>query len=293
MDIIQDKFVDDQGQEHYTPCKHIGPEIKPKYIIMHCTTTGSPFDRNVTSMLRENYDASVHLLIGRAGEIQQFVPFNNSAAHCGDNHWHNVYNSMDSHSIGIEMLNAGKLTTDNGVDYYKSNFGITYPVPEDERVFYNGEWWQIYPQAQLNSALEIVRLLIHHYPDIKDVLGHNEINPGQRPEDPGPAFPMQWFHAQALGLDESLPITRVHVTTRFVRLFSGPGENYERIGDGFPKNTPLGVLSAENGWSLVHVYPDKREPPYMTGWMQTDSIAVDTLKPRHYHRHKEVVLPSM
>jgi N-acetylmuramoyl-L-alanine amidase len=292
MDIINHKLVDDTGNEHHSPGNYIGPEIHPRYIILHCTATASPFERNVRAFERDGYEASVHLLIGRAGEIHQFVPFNAAAAHCGDNHWHNVYHNMDRYSIGIEMLNAGLLDTDNQLDYYKVNAGITYTIPEDDRVYEKYHWWQIYPPAQLQAAEAGVRLLFQHYSELIDVLGHNEINPVQRSNDPGPAFPLQRFHNRVLGLDENLPVTRVQVTMGYSRLYVGPGNTYESLGAGYPRNTPLGVLRKAEGWSYVHVNPDDAGPPFITGWIPSARITEDTLKPRHYHRPDGIQLPA-
>jgi N-acetylmuramoyl-L-alanine amidase len=288
VEIINDILVDDEGNQHYSPGNYIGPKITPKYIIMHGTATASPFSRNVDAFLIESYTASVHLLIGRAGEIHQFVPFNAEAGHCGENHWHDVYHSMDRYSIGIEMLNAQELDTINQMDYYKKTYGTTYTIPEKDRVLINKNWWQIYPKAQLDAALAVVRLLFQNYQELKDVLGHSEINPKWR-VDPGPAFPMQWFHAKVIGLDENVPITRVHITTRYSRLYDGPGDDHETIGEGLPRNTPLGILSEENGWSYIHLRPDDNNPPFIKGWIQSDRIKEDDLKPRHYHMPPDIL----
>jgi N-acetylmuramoyl-L-alanine amidase len=292
MNIVNHKFVDDDGNEHYAQANYIGPEITPKYIIMHCTATASPFDRNVATMSSKDYKASVHLLIGRAGEIHQFVPFNRRAYHTGENHWHDVYHNMDRHSIGIEMLNTGRLIADEEENFSKSSGGITYIIPPEDRVLINSKWWQIYPQAQLDAAHSLVKLLFQYYPELKDILGHNEINPAWRPDDPGSAFPMQWFHATILGVDENLLITRVQITSGYSHLYAGPGDTYERVGEGFPKNTPLGVLAEEKGWLFVQLNPDSQAPPFITGWIQQGRVQEDIYKPRHYHRPRDIVIPD-
>jgi N-acetylmuramoyl-L-alanine amidase len=292
MEIINDKLIDEGGNEHFSPANYIGPEITPWYIIMHCTATASPFERNVAAMSSEEYKAAVHLLIGRAGEIHQFVPFNKAGGHCGKNHWHDVYHNMDRHSIGIEMLNGGPLNSNDQGEFYKSSGGITYIIPIEDRVFINNKWWQIYPQAQLDAAHAVGQLLIQHYPEIKDVLGHNEINPTWRPNDPGLAFPMQLLHATLLSLDENLPVTRVQITAGYSHLYTGPGEDFERAGEGFPKNTPLGVLAEMNGWLFVQLSPDSQNPPFITGWIHHGRVKEDIYKPRHYHQPRDIVIPG-
>jgi len=291
MDIIEHKLIDGNGNEYYSPGNYIGPEINPKYVIMHCTATASSFERNVAAMLSPNYQASVHLLIGRGGEIQQFVPFNHAAGHSGENHWYDVYHNMDKHSIGIEMLNAGPLKSNDQGEFYKMSGGTRYAIPEEDRVLINNRWWQIYPQAQIEATHTVVQLLFHHYPGLKEILGHNEINPKYRPDDPGPAFPMQWFHAVILGLDENLPTTRVQITSGYTHLYAGPGDTFERIGEGYPKNTPLGVLAEVNGWLFVQLNPDSPNPPFLTGWVNRGRVKEDMNKPRHYHRPHDIVIP--
>ena len=294
MEIKNFKLIDDEGKEHYTPGKYIGREITPKYVIMHATATASAFERNVKAMTGKKYTASVHLLIGREGEYHQFVPFNKAAGHSGANHWDDVYKNMDGHSIGIEMLNAGPLKPDDQGGYYKKGYGKDYTIPAEDRIFADNKWWQIFPQTQLDSALGIVKRLFEDYPTLKDVLRHSEVNTsGEREFCPGAAFPMQWFHAQVLGLDESIPIKMVQVTRRYSHLYHGPAVDSGRILDeGLPQNIRMGILKETDGWSFVHVieYPDNN--PLLTGWIQSDRIKPDTNRPRHYHQPKELIIPE-
>ena len=293
MQITDYKLVDDLELEHYTASKHIGREIVPKYVVMHATATLPSFEKNVAAMSSDNYNAAVHLLIGREGEFHQFVPFNRAGAHSGANHWDDVYRNMDAHSIAIEMINTGPLKPDGEGGYYKKGYLETLTVPEEDRVFEAGQWWQIFPQTQLDAALSIVKLLFQAYPTLKDVLRHSEVNTsGQRQFCPGAAFPMQWFHAQVLGLDEKTPIKMVQVTQKYSRLYQGPDASSGFVGEGLPRNIRLGVLREEDGWSFVHVieYPDNN--PLLTGWIQSDRIKPDTNRPRHYHQPAEIIIPG-
>jgi hypothetical protein len=199
---------------------------------------------------------------------------------------------MDGHSIGIEMLNAGPLKPDDQGGYYKKGYGKDYTIPAEDRIFADNQWWQIFPQTQLDSALGIVKRLFEDYPTLKDVLRHSEVNSsGEREFDPGAAFPMQWFHAQVLGLDESIPIKMVQVTQRYSHLYHSPAADTDQIlYKGLPKNIRLGILKETDGWSFVHVikYPDNN--PLLTGWIQSDRIEPDTNRPRHYHQPKELII---
>jgi N-acetylmuramoyl-L-alanine amidase len=294
MDIINNRLVDDAGDEHYTAGNYVGPIIVPKYVIIHATATASPFDRNVGAFTIPSYKASIHLLMGRGGEFHQFVPFNAAAGHCGANHWDSVGHSMDLHSIGIELLNAGPLDSDGQGGYYKRTFHVDYTIPENDRELVNNRWWQSFPDAQIETALTVVKLLFQTYQGLRDVLKHSEINTsGLRENCPGPAFPMQRFHANVLGLDENLPITRVHITNRYSHLYTGPGEENDRVlSEGLPRNIDLGVLHEENGWSYVHVFRYPAENLLLTGWIQNHRINVDGNKPRHYHKPPEIIIPG-
>ena len=291
MKIENHKLLDHQDQKHYTESKLIGREIEPKYVIMHATATASPFDRNVGAMCSEEYTACVHLLIGRNGEYHQFAPFNRAGGHCGENHWHDVYHGMDLHSIGIEMLNAGPLTSDGQGGYFKKGYLESYTIPEEDRIFEARQWWQIFPDEQVETALSIVKLLFSNYPTLKDVLGHYEINTtGLRENDPGPAFDMQRFHAQVLGLDKSTPIKMVYKTRVYSHLYKGRDVDSVKLYEGLNKNVRMGVLKEEDDWSYVHVieYPD--DNPLLAGWIQSDRITPDTDKPRHYHLPSELTI---
>jgi len=294
MRITNHKLVDDLDQEYFTPGKYIGKEIAPKYVIMHATATASSFERNVAAITGENYTASIHLLIGREGEYHQFVPFNKAASHSGTNHWDDVYHSMDIHSIGIEMLNAGPLRSDGQGGYYKKGYLENYPIPAEDQRFEANQWWQIFPQVQLDTALGIVELLFQAYPTLKDVLRHSDVNTsGEREFCPGAVFPMQWFHAQVLGLDEENPIRMVQVTRQYAHLYHGPDVDSGRIlEEGLPRNIRMGVLKETGDWSYVHVIEYPVDHPLLTGWIQTNHIIPDTNRPRHYHQPPNLNIPE-
>jgi len=123
------------------------------------------------------------------------------------------------------------------------------------------------------------------------VLGHYEINTtGLRENDPGPAFDMQRFHAQVLGLDKSTPIKMVYKTRVYSHLYKGRDVDSVKLYEGLNKNVRMGVLKEEDDWSYVHVieYPD--DNPLLAGWIQSDRITPDTDKPRHYHQPSELTI---
>ena len=102
-----------------------------------------------------DFRVSSHLLIDRAGEVTQYVPFDRRAWHAGLSCWRGREGCNDF-SIGIEL---------EGTD----------DTP--------------YTAAQYRGLSAVIRALWAAYPSLsKDaVVGHCDIAPGRK-TDPGPAF---------------------------------------------------------------------------------------------------------
>ena len=98
---------------------------------------------------------SSHLLIDRAGNIMQFVPFQQRAWHAGVSEFEGRSNCNDF-SIGIEMEGADNIA---------------------------------YTDRQYNVLAEVTQVVLQAYPLITTdrIVGHSEIAPGRK-TDPGPAF---------------------------------------------------------------------------------------------------------
>ncbi|WP_019531232.1 1,6-anhydro-N-acetylmuramyl-L-alanine amidase AmpD [Dasania marina] len=109
----------------------------------------------------ERVQVSAHLFINRAGEVCQFVPFDQRAWHAGQSSFAGVVNCND-YSVGIELEGADDIA---------------------------------YTQAQYEKLAELSRYLQAHYPAItKDrITGHSTIAPGRK-TDPGPAFDWPYFY---------------------------------------------------------------------------------------------------
>jgi AmpD protein len=100
-------------------------------------------------------EVSAHLLIRRAGELLQFVNFDERAWHAGLSSFEGRENCNDF-SIGIELEGS-----------------------DDDP----------YTDAQYAVLAPVTALLIAHFPAIttQKIVGHSEIAPGRK-TDPGPAF---------------------------------------------------------------------------------------------------------
>ena len=145
------------------------------------------------------------LLIGRGGDIVQMVAFNRKAWHAGRSSWNGV-DGLNSHSIGIELDNAGELSRTEGGDW-RAWFGETYKERDvlTARHRHDGpgaqvSGWHVFPREQLDALMDAAAALHDKY-GFEAVLGHDDIAP-RRKRDPGPAFPMGALRARLFGRAE-------------------------------------------------------------------------------------------
>ena len=118
-------------------------------------TNSIDFDVNPELEELRDIHVSAHVLIGRDGEVIQFVPFNERAWHAGVSSWQGQSNCNDN-SIGIELEGT------------------------DDSAF---------EAAQYDSLVEVLVALLGHYPtlSLSNVVGHSEIARGRK-SDPGRCF---------------------------------------------------------------------------------------------------------
>ncbi len=117
---------------------------------------------------------SGHFYIDRDGSVEQWVPLDRVAHHVAD---HN------GDSIGIELVNQGR-----------------WPDWHDSR---RQHWPQPYSERQLTALIALLRELNRSLPELKCMVGHDQLdrrmvpasdNPAawvRRKTDPGPRFPWQ------------------------------------------------------------------------------------------------------
>lgn len=152
MEIVDNKL---KGVA-YRATKNIGGIIKPLYIVMHYDAA-----TNATSAINWMTDpkskVSAHLHISRDGVITQLADFNIKCWHAGVSTWKGL-TGLNSYSIGIELQNTGS---------------------------------QEYTENQIEAAIEVCKALKNKY-QIKEIIGHNDIAPGRKP-DPGKQFPWAKF----------------------------------------------------------------------------------------------------
>ncbi len=198
MEIQNARLVDPTGNRvTFTASPNHGGAVKPLLLILHYTA--SLTTREAVSWFENSAArASAHLVIGRDGNVVQMVAFDEMAWHAGASTW-GTLTDLNRYSIGIEMVNGGRLQRQAGrwVDWK----GRT--VPDDEVVELTHKLesapagWQVYTEAQLESALESALALQAAYPFV-DIVGHDDVAP-TRKRDPGPAFPLLSFRSKVLG----------------------------------------------------------------------------------------------
>jgi N-acetylmuramoyl-L-alanine amidase len=196
--IENHRLMRDGAAVQFTATPNMGGVVDTRYLIMHYTA-GMTLAGAVTWFVRPDAEASAHLVIDRNGAIVQMVPFNRIAWHAGRSQWGELI-GINKFSIGIELVNAGKLKRRENGDWVNWANNV---VPANEVVVMTHRdettpaGWQVYPEAQLDVAIEISKALNERY-GFDDVLGHEDISP-RRKVDPGPSFPMTSFESRVMG----------------------------------------------------------------------------------------------
>jgi len=188
--IHQHKLYHPEGVE-YIPSPDHGGEITPEAIILHYTAGSSAKSDVRWLTMRDEIYVSAHLVIGRAGEVTQLIPFNQRAYHAGRSSWEGRQ-ELNGWSIGIEFANWGKLRRVDNECLSWSGTLIT-----KERIAQVADtYWETFYTTQLEIGKVICSLLLKTYP-IKYILGHYEVAPGRK-IDPGGAFPLEAFRPDVL-----------------------------------------------------------------------------------------------
>jgi N-acetylmuramoyl-L-alanine amidase len=198
LKVVQDKI--EGGVFDQSP--NVGGAITPRVIVMHYTATweaGSAI-RTLKDANRENR-VSAHVVVDLDGTITQLVPFKTKAWHAGNSHLdlpNGRLVGLNSHSIGIEIVNAGYLRRTEAGDYLDSTgCNVTQRLTSSpilapwDRVGPGALYWPIYPEAQLDAVEALTRGLLEAYPSIEAIVGHSDLT--VRKSDPGPAFPLARF----------------------------------------------------------------------------------------------------
>lgn len=245
----------------------------PDTLIMHYTA-GRDALSSANYLTRNDVKASAHLVIGRAGEIYQLVPFNIISWHAGVSSY-GGRKGYNKYSIGIEIDNAGVLKKVGS--QYQAWFGTKYSESDVIEAIHRNEtsprFWHTYTDEQLKAVEQVTEALVAKY-KIKTILGHEEISPGRK-QDPGPAFDLDRFREQILGANResedsvapqsSLP-SAGKVDASKLNIRQGPGSSYDKVAKPLANGQEVKILDEENGFYKVETK--------VTGWVSKAFIDV-------------------
>ncbi len=196
--IANHRLLLDGAPVSFRQSPHGGRRMKPLYLVLHYTA-GLSASSAVWWFLDARAKASAHLVLGRQGAATQLMAFDRSCWHAGVSAWQGL-EGLNGHSIGIEIVNAGRLVKGPGGRWQT---WTGEPVPDDQVVVarHRNErqeaGWHAYAPEQI-AAVVAIGAALHEAYRFRDVLGHEDIAP-RRKVDPGPAFPLTAVAARILG----------------------------------------------------------------------------------------------
>jgi N-acetylmuramoyl-L-alanine amidase len=243
----------------------------PDTIILHYTA-GPSVESAVNTLCNPSVKASAHLVIDLDGSITQLVPFDTIAWHAGKSS-HGGRSGFNKYSIGIEIVNAGKLKPQDGK--YAAWWGELYEKKDVlEAVHQNHSspaFWHTYTQEQIDCVLNICITLKEVY-SITNILGHDEIAPSRK-VDPGPAFPTENIRSRVFGRDEDIeddpsadePATEGVVLASKLNIRHGPNSSADLAGPPLTGGTKVKIIGKKNGWYEVEIA--------RRGWVSKDFLA--------------------
>jgi N-acetylmuramoyl-L-alanine amidase len=160
-----------------SPAEHFGVRKEnaiPSFLILHYTETAGMTEAEDYFLGRKPHPqgehVSAHYMVDEDGGIYQYVDEAGRAHHAGRSYWDGV-TDMNSHSIGIEIVNPG-----------------------------HSHGYCPFPQAQMDAIASLCRdILTRHDIAPHHVLGHSDVAPGRK-IDPGELFPWRELAAEGIGL---------------------------------------------------------------------------------------------
>ncbi len=168
-----------------------------RYLVIHYTA-GTTLDGAVSWFMNPAAKASAHFVIARDGSIVQMVGLDRRAWHAGVSEWQGT-KSLNAHSIGVELVNAGKLrrTARGWVNWAERVIPDAEVTEATHRAEAAPAGWHEYTAAQVDAVLALA-VALHAAFGFGEVLGHDDIAPGRK-VDPGPLFPMAALRARLFG----------------------------------------------------------------------------------------------
>jgi len=151
--------------------------------IIYHFTAGPSLEGTVRWFQDNPKSVSAHYVAGKDGSIVQMVPLERAAHHAGASSLPGCRRGVNGCSIGIEIVNWGKLTKQG--DNFYTHFGK--PYKGSTPVYARGQYWEPYTDSQYRALIRLTQYLLTLNPGITHITGHEHIAPGRK-NDPGGAF---------------------------------------------------------------------------------------------------------
>jgi N-acetylmuramoyl-L-alanine amidase len=181
----------------FVPATSSGAALSPSLIVVHDTAGRLDKFSSVNWFASKGCKTSAHFVVEVDGTITQMVRTDRRAFHAGQSSW-NGKRFCNSFSIGIEIVNPGKLSDDGRAWFGKAT---SEPLTHKKTKEHGDGWWMSYPPAQILAVKKLCRALMEEYPDCNEIVTHWMISP-KRKIDTNPLFPLDEVFAYAEGHDE-------------------------------------------------------------------------------------------
>jgi N-acetylmuramoyl-L-alanine amidase len=231
---------------------------KPRILVIHYTAGGSA--AGAISTFRNGKPGnrtSAHLVIDHDGKITQMVPFDMTGWHAGPSRWRGL-NNINSHSVGIEVVNWGKLSR-MASGGWSSDYGHSVPadrvVLASHKHFPGAEHgWELFDEAQIEALIGAAGAIVHAYGiGGWDLVGHDDIAPFRK-IDPGPALRLDMIRARVFGREDDAfddRLFKVNTPGDGLNLRERPAIADSRVIKKLPHGALVHVIERVGAWALV------------------------------------------
>jgi N-acetylmuramoyl-L-alanine amidase len=181
----------------FVPATSSGAALTPSLIVVHDTAGRLDTFSSVNWFASKGCKTSAHFVVELDGTITQMVRTDRRAFHAGQSSW-NGKRFCNSFSIGIEIVNPGKLSADGRAWFGKAT---SAPLVHKKTKEHGDGYWMPYAPAQILAVKKLCRALVEEYPDCNEIVTHWMISP-KRKIDTNPLFPISDVQAYAEGRDD-------------------------------------------------------------------------------------------
>lgn len=253
----------------YVKTPNMGGELDPKYLVVHYTA-GQSMDGSINWLSNPKANASAHLVVDTDGTIVQMVPFDRVAWHVGKSKWDGI-RGLNAHSIGIEVVNPGKLdVVSDGV--YRAWWGEEFTHSTHPEIIHKSHpdggdeyGWIPFTPEQVRVLIDVGSELMSHY-GMREAVGHDMISPGRK-MDPGPCMQPNVYDFLNGRLDDDVFMMVTGVGDEGLSIRKSPDVNSEQHHfSPLPAGTLVTREKVQGEWHLVRFTVE----PWHEGWCHSN-----------------------